>query len=139
MHLGPPRDSQSGARGAHHGPAGVGELLPFAPKDHDVRIVRATWIYYVRGVRKSEPLRSNDFTDALGIVEVILSLLMGWVLTNWWDRQTTWKVGVLRYPDTALGGRIRILHRERLPDGEPPAARIAELVIEVNHGRLDVA
>jgi hypothetical protein len=79
-------------RGEPHDP------LPFTPHDHDVRIVRGTWVYYVRGVKKSEPLRSNDFTDASGIVETILSLLVGWTLARWWDRQTTWKVGVMRYP-----------------------------------------
>jgi hypothetical protein len=113
--------------------------LPFTPHEHDVRIVRDPWVYYVRGVKKSEPLRSNDFTDASGVVEAILSLLVGWVLTRWWDRQTTWKVGVMRYPHTVWGGRIRILHKELLPDGEPPAARIAELVADVNQGRFDVA
>ncbi len=111
-------------------------LLPFTPKEHDVRIARDGQIYYVRGVKKGEPLRSDLF-DASGLGEVIASLLLSWLLASWWNRQTTWKVGVLRYPDTAWGGRLRIAHKELLPPGEQPAARIAELVNQVHQGRFD--
>ena len=115
------------------------DLLPFTPNDHDVRIVRDRWVYYVRGVKKSQPLRHDGFFfDAAGVVEAVLSVLVIGATTIWWDRQTTWKVGVLRYPRTTTWRRIRILHKELLPDGQPPTTRIAELVDDINHGRFDV-
>jgi hypothetical protein len=33
------------------------ELLPFTPHDHDRRVERDGWVFFVRGVKKYEPLR----------------------------------------------------------------------------------
>ena len=50
---------------------------------------------------------------------------------------TTWKVGVLRYKDRKLSGRIRVIHKDTLPPGQEPYERIAQLVRAVNDGVFD--
>jgi hypothetical protein len=47
------------------------------------------------------------------------------------------KVGVLCYPRSWWGGRIRVLLKERPPDGQDPKARVQELVDAVNRGEFD--
>jgi hypothetical protein len=114
------------------------EVISFEPHAHDVRISQNGWVYWVRGVKRSEPLRSDmHMVDTSGVGAIILSLLLGWALEAWWERQTTWKVGVLRYKDSLLGGRIKILLKEVLPSGEQPGPRIAELAEKVRSGAFD--
>jgi hypothetical protein len=114
------------------------EVMSFEPHSHDVRISQNGWVYWVRGVKRSEPLRSDRHTvDFSGVGGLILSLLLGWALEAWWERQTTWKVGVLRYKDSVMGGRIKLLFKEALPSGEQPGPRIAELADKVRSGAFD--
>ncbi len=53
------------------------------------------------------------------------------------SRMGTWKVGILRYKDRKLGGRIRVIHKETLPPGQEPRQRIVQLVRAVNDGTFD--
>jgi hypothetical protein len=56
-------------------------------------------------------------------------------------RPLRWKVGVVRAPSPSSWktDRIRVIHKERLAEGEEPSRRIAELVTDVNAGAFDPA
>ncbi|GAB3246885.1 hypothetical protein GCM10027425_02450 [Alteromonas gracilis] len=114
-----------------------GEMLPFTPRDHDVRIERGGWIFYVRGVKRFESLRTETAWDGhpaslplLAVVKLIAFVSR--------EAQDTWKVGVLRCPSGWFGGLIRVVHQETLPPEVHPQERIAELVAEVEAGAFDV-
>lgn len=114
------------------------EILPFTPREHDQRVERDGWVFFVRGVKKSEPLRGDATWDGSigGLVLLILSLGL---VHLWWKSQDTWKVAVLRHRSSRLGGRIAVVHKELLPTGQEPTRRIAELVEDVEQGRFDAA
>lgn len=112
------------------------EMLPFTPHDHDQRVEHGGWVFFVRGVKKSEPLRGDATWDGSLGGFVLLILTIG-LLHLWWKSQDTWKVGVLRYRSGRLGGRITVVHKELLPPRQGPTRRIAELVEEVERGRFD--
>lgn len=112
------------------------EMLPFTPHDHDVRVERDGWVFFVRGVKKYEPFRGDATWD--GTLSGILFLLIAWSLAHLlWQAQDTWKVGILRYRSSRWGGRIKIVHKEQMPRGEQPYGRIRELVDEVHRGVYD--
>ncbi len=111
--------------------------LPFTAKDHDVRIARDGWVYYVRGVKRSEPLDGGlGFGDGslFGVAIWLLSGLAGRLL---WRFQKSWKVGVVRFVDNDRVMPTSVVHEERLASGVRPGARIAELVSAVESGRFD--
>ncbi|WP_344294909.1 hypothetical protein, partial [Actinopolymorpha rutila] len=107
------------------------ETLPFTPRDHDVRIYRGEWIFYVRAVKVGEPLVNGVGADNPAILTPIMNALF-------WNRVKGWKVGVLRYRNHWWkAGRIRIVYKERLAPSQAPDQRIAELVRAVNDGSFD--
>lgn len=113
------------------------ELVAFTPHDHDVRVERGDWVFYVRGVKRCEPFRGDATWD--GTAFGLVMLVVAWVVAHlFWGAQRRWKVGVLRYRSGWRGGRIRLVHKEMLARGEQPQSRIAELVAEVEAGRFDV-
>jgi hypothetical protein len=128
--------------------------LRFTPGPYDVRVERRIGrrqeVLWVRAVKRGQPLRYDPELfrrDALlsadpttRLVVAVLRLVAVPVERLVWhpriERSTTWKVGVI----DPRGGRLgadRLLHRERLPKGVDPQARIAELVGEVEAGRFD--
>jgi hypothetical protein len=111
-------------------------MLPFTPHEHDVRISRNRWVFYVRGVKVGEPFRGDATWDGT-LVGLVMTPIIKGVAALFWSRMTTWKVGILRYKDRKLGGRIRIVHKETLPPGQEPYERIAALVRAVNDGSFD--
>jgi hypothetical protein len=105
-------------------------------REGDVIIERGKWVYVVRHVRGRETLVSENWWDGtLGGLVVTLSTAV--IETIVGETSKNWKVGVLRYR-TGLFGRIRVVFKERLPDGEDPAVRVQELVESVNRGEFDV-
>ena len=111
--------------------------IPFTPKDHDVRIAREGWVYYVRGVKRSESLDGGmGFGDAslFGIAVWLLYGVLGGLL---WHFQKSWKVGVVRFIDNGKVMPTSVVLEERLQPGVWPGARIAELVKDVESGRFD--
>lgn len=113
------------------------EMLPFTPRDHDVRIERGEWIFYVRGVKRFESFRIGTRWDGSPGSLPLLAIVKLLAFVS--DRaQDTWKVGVLRCPSGWFGGLIRVVHQETLPPEVHPRARIAELVAEVESGAFDV-
>lgn len=113
--------------------------LSFDLRDHDVRIERGEWVYFVRGVKSVESLAGDMLAGATGPVEAVLGFFMVEVLDVWWRRKKAWKVGVLRVKGSRWGpsGRIKVLHKEVLTAGVEPNARIAQLAEEVLSGRFD--
>lgn len=121
---------------------------PFTLRDHDVRIVRGRWIFYVRGVRVGEPFRggvSGRGGSGWGGASDWEGFVLGLVLTPFIkgaaalfrSRGKTWKVGILRHRNVRWGGIIRVVYKERLAPGQAPNQRIAELVKVVNDGTFD--
>lgn len=112
------------------------EILPFTPHDHDVRLERNGSVYYIRGVKRYEPFRGDATWDGTlgGLVMLLATVIAAHLL---WRSQDTWKVGVLHYQPSRLGGRIRLIHKERLPRGEQPDPRIQQLVEGVQRGDYD--
>ena len=111
--------------------------LPFTPKDHDVRIARDGWVYYVRGVKRSEPLDGGiGFGDG-SLSGVAIWLLIGLAGRLLWRFQKSWKVGVVRFVDDDRVMPTSVLHEEKLASGVRPSARIAELVSAVESGSFD--
>jgi hypothetical protein len=111
--------------------------LPFTPKTHDVRLARDRWVYYVRGVKRSEPLDGGiGLGDAslFGVAVWSLSTLVGRLV---WRFQKAWKVGVVRFVDNGRVMPASVVHEERLTAGVAPDARISELVADVQSGRFD--
>ena len=102
-----------------------------------MRIARDGWVYYVRGVKRSEPLDGGmGFGDGslFGVAIWLLSGLAGRLL---WRFQKSWKVGVVRFVDNDRVMPTSVVHEERLASGVWPGARIAELVSAVESGRFD--
>ncbi len=112
---------------------GQNDPIQFTPEEHDVRLQRGDWIFYVRGVKKGERLIGGGSAGLEGIVFVLTFGLL-WAARQ--ERQDRWKVGVVRLRKDWVG-RIRLVHKETLPPGEGPQRRIAELVEEVSAGRFD--
>lgn len=114
---------------------GHDDPIQFTPDEHDVRLERGDWIYYVRGVKKGEMLLGGAPTGLEGIV-VALTVGLFWAARQ--ERNDQWKVGVVRFRRDR-SGRIRLVHKETLGPGEGPEARISELVGDVTSGRFDDA
>lgn len=113
------------------------EQVPFELYPHDVRVERGDDIYYVRGVRRWESYRASSGGPDFNIVSIALWLTMvaaGGVLRR---HSKSWKVGVLSCRRGAIGGRIRLVYKERLAMSQNPVNRIAELVQDVDEGRFD--
>ena len=107
------------------------EMLPFTPREHDVRIARGGWIFYVRGVKVGEPLVRGVAGDDPVILTPIMNALF-------WNRVKTWKVGVVRFKDSNWWrGWSWVVYKERLAPGQAPHQRIAELAKAVNDGTFD--
>lgn len=113
------------------------EMLPFTPRDHDVRIERGRWIFYVEW---GQALRVAPHRDSVGraLCQPALLAIVKLIAIVSREAQDTWKVGVLRYPSGGRAGLIRVVHKETLPLEMHPRERIAELVAEVEAGRFDV-
>jgi hypothetical protein len=113
-----------------------GEFLPFEPHEHDVRIARAGWIFYVRGVKRGEPFLGRVTWDGTlaGLVMMPVVKAAGVLFHR---RAKTWKVGVLRVRDRKMGGRVKVLHKESLEVGDDLLVRIDVLANDVRNGRFD--
>lgn len=115
------------------------DMVHFTPGDHDQRIARGDWVYYVRAVRRGSSLTSSigHGNDPLGLL-LLLPLIGLWSLGQRWAR---WKVGVVRVPAASSWktDRHRVVHREILEKQASPEARIGALVREVRAGRYDAA
>jgi hypothetical protein len=116
----------------------LGEL-GFEPRDHDVRIERDGWVYWVRGVKSVEPFLRDWVGSATGIGEFIFAAGLARALDLWWRRRRAWKVGVVRFKGSQWGpsGRFVVVHKEVLPSGMEPTERIAQLVASVRFGEFD--
>ena len=114
---------------------GQNDPIQFTPEEHDVRLERGEWIFYVRGVKRGERFIGGAPTGLEGIV---FALTLGLLWAARQERLNRWKVGVVRFRKD-WRGRIRLVHKETLPPGEGPQRRIAELVEEVSAGRFDCA
>lgn len=101
-------------------------------REGDIVIERGEWTYIVRHVRGRESLVSENWWDGT-LIGIVGTLLVAVIETVAADTSNYWKVAVLRYR-TSRFGRIRVLHKERLPDGEEPEARVNALVEAVNRG-----
>jgi hypothetical protein len=117
-------------------PGASDPILPFTPHDHDIRIDRDGFIFYVRGVKIGEPFRATISWDG-SLAGFLLTPALKVLAAAARQPVSTWKVGVLRMKNRKLGGRIKIVHRERLPRGTSPTARIAELAERVDAGDFD--
>jgi len=106
------------------------------PREGDVVIERDKWAYVVRHVRHRESLTGDSWWDG-SIFGVIVLFVFEVVETIVGETSKSWKLGVLCYPRSRWGGRIRVLLKERLADGQDPEARVQELVDAVNHGEFD--
>jgi hypothetical protein len=106
------------------------------PREGDVVIERDKWAYVVRHVRHRESLTGDSWWDGT-IIGGLITLVAGSVETIAGDTSKGWKVAVLCYPRSWWGGRLRVLLKERLPDGQDPEARVQELVDAVNCGEFD--
>lgn len=111
----------------------------FTPREHDVRVQRGDWLFYVRGVKQGEGFLGGLSWDGDPFSLPVLLAMEGVMALV--RRPLRWKVGVVRLPSATSWktGRIRVVHKERLPDGAEPAKRIAELVADVNAGVFDPA
>lgn len=109
----------------------------FTPQEHDVRVQRGDWVFYVRGVKQGEGFAGGLSWDGNPLSLPVLLAMQG-VLTLA-RRPLRWKVGVVRTPSPSSWktDRIRVVHKERLAEGEEPSRRIAELVGDVNAGAFD--
>lgn len=54
-----------------------GEMLPFTSHDHDVRVTRNGWVFYVRRVKAGEPFGGDVTWDGNLIGLVLTPLLKG--------------------------------------------------------------
>ena len=112
--------------------------LGFELGDHDIRIERGEWVYFVRGVKSVESLQADLTQGQIGLGEAIVAFCAASVLDLWWRRKKAWKVGVLRVKGSRWGpSGSKVLHKEVLGVGVAPDARIAELAEEVRAGRFD--
>jgi hypothetical protein len=105
-------------------------------RDGDVFIERGKWMYVVRRATSRQSLTRESWWDGT-LVGFFGYLLFAGVEGLIAKSSHTWKVGVLRYPNTKLGGRIRVLTKEQLPEGVDPQSRVEELVVAVNKGDFD--
>jgi hypothetical protein len=115
------------------GSPGQHDPIQFAPEEHDVRLERGQWIFYVRGVRKGERFLGGGLTGFEGI---LFALTIGLLWASRQERKDHWKVGVVRFRKDG-SGLVRLVHKEMLRPGETPHARIATLVKEATAGRFD--
>jgi hypothetical protein len=104
--------------------------------DHDQRIVRDGWTYYVQAVKRPgrlgrPPLTSNSL---LGDLLIVLPLEL---LLDWRSRGRPWTIGVVRLG--YIGGwndqRPKVVHRETFA-GADLSARVTELIVDVSAGRF---
>ncbi|GAA0267286.1 hypothetical protein GCM10009539_62620 [Cryptosporangium japonicum] len=117
--------------------------MGFEPGEHDIRVERAPWVFWVRGVKRYESftrsVSDGDPTDLSGVVLMVLFGLLYVIFVRFWDPRARWKVGVLRVKGSRWGpvGRIKVVHKEVLPAGVEPGVRIGELVERVRSGDFD--
>lgn len=107
--------------------------LPFTPTEHDVRVERGEWIYYVRVVHRGKLLKQD--LSPIDVPSFVLHVLLSGVVDNW-RAGRPWKLGVLRRRNRGAW-RLELLHKEVLPPGTAPDLRRAELVDAVTAGRFD--
>jgi len=107
----------------------------FDPGDHDVRLERDGWIYYVRAVRRTESLSGRGLDPNGSLIGLAVLVALEAIFGRLRDR-LRWKVGVVRLPSPRSWNtdRPRVLHRELLDSGEDPGIRIAELAADVGTG-----
>jgi hypothetical protein len=119
--------------------------LGFEPGDHDVRIERPPWVFWVRGVKRYESFTRSALaegaTDLTGLVLMLGVALIVGVFERFWWRRARWKVGVVRVKGSRWGpvGRIKVVHKEVLPAGVEPGVRIGALVERVRSGEFDAS
>jgi hypothetical protein len=114
---------------------GQNDPVQFTPEEHDVRLERGDWIFYVRGVKKGERFIGGGLAGLEGLA---FALTVGLLWAAKQERRSQWKVGVVRFRKD-WRGRVRLVHKETLPVGEAPQERIADLVAEVKSGRFNHA
>ena len=109
--------------------------LPCTPTEHDVRIEREQWVYYVRAVHRGQLLKQDlapiDFLSLAFYV-----VFSGFV--DEWRAGRPWKVAVLRRRAHGMW-RLQLLHKEILKPGEEPDVRRLELVAAVTSGKFVAA
>ena len=116
-----PRDSWAG-----------GYLL----RDSDEVITRGRRVFIVRKVRSRQSLVGRlewDGTIA-GFVGYVLVKAVEELIAK---RSPFMTVAVLSYRNSRLGGRIRVIHKEKRLDPEEAEARVAALVELVDDGVFD--
>lgn len=108
---------------------------PFDPEEHDVRLERDGWIYYVRAVRRTESLSGRGLDPNGSLLGIVVLVALEAIFGRFRER-SRWKVGVVRLPSPRSWntGRPRVLHREVLDSGEEPGPRIAALAADVEAG-----
>lgn len=111
--------------------------LPFTAADHDVRIPRDGWVYYVRAVKRGEPLDGGTGFGDGSLFGIAIWLLSGLVVRLLSRFQKSWMVGVVRFVDNDRVMPTSVIHEEKLASGVRPSARIAELASDVESGRFD--
>ncbi|HSX67403.1 hypothetical protein [Nocardioides sp.] len=111
------------------------DQISFEPNEHDVKVTREGWHYWVRAVKSGQPLKSDVFKGG-DLFDEVLNFMFGSLHQRWLDGRETWKVGILAYRDSGWGGRFKVLHKELLAPGLQPDDRIAQLVNDVEAGRF---
>ncbi len=114
------------------------DMVPFSPGEHDVRIPRGDWVFYVRAVRRGSAVRGGGSVLPGDPVELLMLLSLG-AVSAFVDHRLRWKVAVVRGPSPRSWktDRLRILHKELLAAGGSPEQRVEELADEVRAGRFD--
>ncbi len=108
--------------------------MPFTPGEHDVRVVRQGCVYWVRVVKRGQPLRWDLSWDG-SIGGFVAFLLVGWLLERWWASRSDWTVGVLCHRDS-FWGRLRVVHKELVPAGKNPVERVNDIAVAIEAGRF---
>lgn len=109
--------------------------LSFTLGDHDVRVDRGQWVYYIRAVHRGQWLR-QDLNPVMGLPSLVIYVLFSGFVDDWRARRP-WKVGVLRRRSRGTRRAFQILHKDVLPPGQGPQGRVAQLAAMVNAGEFD--
>jgi hypothetical protein len=115
------------------------DMYPFDVGDHDERVVRDGWTYYVQAVKRPRSLGRPGLGESGGIGEAVVGGLIDLFL-EWRARNNPWTVGVVRigYIGSWNDQTPVVVYREVLAVGEKPAARVAGLVRKVQAGEFAV-
>ena len=109
--------------------------LPFTLGDHDVRVDRGEWVYYIRAVHRGQWLR-QDLNPVMDFPSLVIYVLLSGFVDDW-RAGRPWKVGVLRLRSRGIRGPFQILRKELLPPGQGPEGRVAQLAAMVDAGEFD--